>query len=168
MFLIERAIGLGCFYFTMLLNCFLFSYVKGKQYKIILLFYLVMLCIFAFAFEPYETSDLYRLREYMQSWVNYDCEDMLNYAFKRGDPVWIIFSYLTNSLGNINWVQTMSCFGGMALLFNVISDMVQRFKLKGKQKGILLFATLCSGNLFMGLIEGIRSPLGSVMIFYCI
>lgn len=168
MFLIERAIGLGCFYFAMFMNCFLFSYVKGKQYKLILFFYLLLLCIFAFAFEPYETSDLYRIREYIQSWINYEWEDMLYYAFKRGDPVWVIFSYLTSLLGNINWLQTISCFCGIALLFSVISDLVQRFKLKGKQKGLLLFTALCSGDLFMGLIGGIRSPLGSIIIFYCI
>lgn len=168
MFLVERVIGIFCFYFALFMNSYLFSYVKGKQYKLILLFYLVILCIFAFAFEPYESSDLYRLRKYMQSWIDYDWEGMLSYAFKEGDPVWIIFSYLINSLGNINWVQTISCFCGIALLFSVISDLVQRFDLKGKQKGILLFTALCSGNLFMGLIEGIRSPLGSVIIFYCI
>ena len=168
MFLIERAIGIGCFYLALFLNCYLFSYVKGKQYKVILFFYLVILCILAFAFEPYETSDLYRLREYMQSWINYDWEDMLYYAFKRGDPIWVIFSYLTSLFGNINWLQTTSCFCGMILLFSVISDLVQRFELKGKQKGILLFAALCSGDLFMGLIGGIRSPLGSIIIFYCI
>jgi hypothetical protein len=168
MFLIERAISISCFYFAMFMNCFLFSYVKGKQYKLILFFYLLLLCIFAFAFEPYETSDLYRIREYIQSWINYEWEDMLYYAFKRGDPVWVIFSYLTSLLGNINWLQTISCFCGIALLFSVISDLVQRFKLKGKQKGILLFTALCSGDLFMGLIGGIRSPLGSIIVFYCI
>lgn len=168
MFLIERAIGILCFYFALFVNSYFFSYVKGKQYKIVLSFYLLILCIFAFAFEPYETSDLYRLREYMQSWIYFDWDDVVYYAFKGGDPVWIIFSYLTNSLGNINWVQTVSCFCGMALLFNVISDLVQKFKLRGKQKGILLFVALCSGNLFMGLIEGIRSQLGSIIIFYCI
>jgi hypothetical protein len=168
MFLIERAIGIGCFYFALFMNCYLFSYVKGKQYKFILILYLALLCVFAFAFEPYETSDLYRLREYMQSWINYDWEDLLYYAFKRSDPIWIIFSYLTSLFGNINWLQTTSCFCGMILLFSVISDLVQRFELKGKQKGILLFAALCSGDLFMGLIGGIRSPLGSIIIFYCI
>lgn len=168
MFLIERAIGIGCFYLALFLNCYLFSYVKGKQYKVILFFYLVILCILAFIFEPYETSDLYRVREYMQSWIYYDWEDMLYYAIKSGDPIWIIFSYLTNSLGNIKWVQTTSCFCGITLLFSVISDLVQRFKLIGKQKGTLLFTSLCSGILFMGLIEGMRSQLGSIIIFYCI
>ena len=168
MFLIERAIGIGCFYLALFMNSYLFSYVKGKQYKLILSFYLVILCILAFAFEPYETSDLYRLREYMQSWIYFDWQDMLYYAFKRGDPAWVIFSYLTNSLGNINWVQTISCFCGMGLLFSVIIDLVQRFELRGKQKGILLFTALCSGNLFINLISGIRSPLGSIIIFYCI
>ena len=168
MFLVERAIGIGFFYLALFLNSYLFSYVKGKQYKLILGFYLLILCIFAFIFEPYKTSDLYRLRYYMQTWVNYDWDDMLYYAFNRSDPIWIIFSYLTSLLGNINWLQTMSCFCGMALLFDVLSDLVQRFGLRLGEKGLLLFTALCSGDLFMGLIEGIRSPLGSIIIFYCI
>lgn len=168
MFLIERAISLLCFAFALLFNCYLISRVKDKQYKIILFAYLLILCFFAWGFEPHVTSDLYRIREYIQYWVDLSVDGLFEYASTRADPVWVIFSYYTNFLGNINWMQTISCFLGMSSLFIVVSGIIERFDIKRNNRGWILFYAMCSGAAFIGLISGIRSPLGTMIVIYCV
>lgn len=168
MFLIERAISLTCFLFVLLFNCYLISRIKGEQYKFILISYLFLLCVFAWHFVPNTTSDLYRLKEYMETWIYYDWPDLLDYAFSRADSSWIFFSYIANLFGNDNWLQTLSCFIGTSFLFYIIGNLIGKLKLERGQRGWLLFYAICTGGIFISLISGIRSSLGTVILCYCV
>lgn len=168
MFLIERAISLSCFLLALVSNCYLISHIKENQYKFILVAYLFLLCVFAWFFVPHTTSDLYRLKEYMETWIYYDWSDLLDYASTRADPSWVIFSYIASLLGNNNWLQTLSCFIGTSFLFYIIGNLISKLKLERGQRGWLLFYAVCTGGIFISLISGIRSPLGTVILCYCV
>ena len=89
MFLTERAISLATYAIVLLISCSLMNRVARKQYKIILFFYLIVICVFAFNYKPYFTADLYRLREYMEYYVNNSWPDVIQYALKSDRPAWV-------------------------------------------------------------------------------
>lgn len=93
MFIFERLISLGFFFLAILIACYLMSRIKGKQYRVILALYLLVLTGFAWCYEPYITADLYRLRQYVEVWINLSFEGAFDYACHTTTPSWILFSY---------------------------------------------------------------------------
>ena len=111
MFLVERMISLLTYAFVLFLACQLIGKATKKEYKIVLNVYLIDLCIFAFIYKPYITADLYRLRQYIQSWIYEDWNGVFRYAMEyTNTPAWVMYSYILSKLGNINWLQTITCF----------------------------------------------------------
>ena len=92
MFIFERLISLGFFFLAILIACYLMSRIKGKQYRVILALYLLVLTGFAWCYEPYITADLYRLRQYVEAWINLSFEGAFDYACHTTTPSWILFS----------------------------------------------------------------------------
>ena len=167
MFLIERIISLLAYAIVLFIACQLISRVKGKQYKVILLIYLIVLAVFAFNYKPYITADLYRLRQYIQYWIHMDWNEILRYASKSSSPTWVLYSYLVSKLNNENWLQTVAfiwCFGN---IFYMISCEIERQRITGKNRGMLLFYVMAVGSFYLQVISGIRSMLGISIITFC-
>lgn len=168
MFIFERLISLGFFFLAILIACYLMSRIKGKQYRVILALYLLVLTGFAWCYEPYITADLYRLRQYVEAWINLSFEGAFDYACHTTTPSWILFSYFTNQIGNQNWMQSIACLWCYGNIFIVLSKVIDRFDLKRTDRGCLLFYIMSVGTLYLQTISGIRTMLGFSIVFLCV
>lgn len=168
MFLIERAVSLLTYGAILYIAYVFVSGVKKTQYKFVIWSYLVVLCIFAFSFKPHVTADLYRLRLYMQYWVNRSWSDIIPYALSSSTPTWILYSFVVNKLGNINWLQTLACLWTYYCIFFIIVHETERNDLKGHQRGLLLLFIMAVGMIYIDAISGIRGMLSMATVAFCV
>ena len=168
MFLVERMISLLTYAFVLFLACQLIGKATKKEYKIVLNVYLIDLCIFAFIYKPYITADLYRLRQYIQSWIYEDWNGVFRYAMEyTNTPAWVMYSYILSKLGNINWLQTITCFWCFKNVLYIISHEIERLNIKYYNRSIMLFYIMAVGSFFLQTISGIRSMLGFSIVAFC-
>lgn len=126
------------------------------------------LCIFAFNYKPYVTADLYRLRQYITYWTEKSLQDLISYALRHSAPEWVFYSYFLNKLGNINWLQTITCLWCFGNVFYIISHEIERNALKGKSRSLPLLYVMAIGAFYLQTISGIRSMLGLSIIALCL
>lgn len=147
--------------------CMLMRNVVRDQWKGVLFLYLIALCVFAFNYKPYITADLYRLRQYITYWVDKSPSDVLQYALRHSAPSWVLYSYILNKMGNINWLQTVTCFWCFANVFYIISHEITRNNVYGRGKSTALFYVMAIGAFYLQAISGIRSMLGLSIVAFC-
>lgn len=168
MFLTERIVSLLTYAVVLMVTYFLVGRVARKQYKGVLLVYVLILAIFAFNYKPYITADLYRLREYVEYWIHKDWTGVVHYALKSTTPSWVLYSYIVSKLGNINWLQTITCLWCFGNVFYIISHEIERHGVEGKYRSELLFYIMAVGAFYLQTISGIRSMLGISIVAFCI
>ena len=167
MFLIERIVSLLTYALALLIAYALLSKVVRNQWRVILPLYLIVLCVFAFNYKPYITADLYRLRQYITYWTEKSLPDLISYALRHSAPGWVFYSYFLNKLGNINWLQTITCLWCFGNVFYIISHEIERNTLKGKSRSLPLLYVMAVGAFYLQTISGIRSMLGLSIIAFC-
>ena len=154
MFLIERIVSLLTYAIALFIAYKLLNKVVRNQWKVILPLYLLVLCIFAFNYKPYVTADLYRLRQYITYWTEKSLPDLFSYALRHSAPGWVLYSYFLNKLGNINWLQTITCLWSFGNVFNIIYHEIERDTLNGKARSQLLLYVMAVGAFFLQTISG--------------
>lgn len=167
MFLTERIISLLTYTFALFIAYMLMQKVIRDQWKGVLLLYLITLCVFAFNYKPYVTADLYRLRQYITYWTNKSLSDVLSYALRHNAPTWVLYSYALSKLGDINWLQTVTCFWCFGNVFYIISHETVRNEVSGRGRSIPLFYVMAIGAFYLQTISGIRSMLGLSIVAFC-
>lgn len=168
MFLIERLISLSTYAIALAGTAGIMSLMKGRQYKLVLYGYLLLLCLFAFFYQPYITADLFRLREYIEYWIHKPWGELFSYALRNSAPAWVLFSYVTSKFGNINWLQTVACLWTYSNIFYIISHEIDSGNLTGNRRGLMLFFIMGIGSIYLQAISGIRTMLGFSIISRCI
>lgn len=168
MFLTERIVSLLTYAVVLMVTYFLIGRVARKQYKGVLLVYALILALFAFNYKPYITADLYRLREYVEYWIHKDWTGVVKYALKSTTPSWVLYSYTISKLGNINWLQTITCLWCFGNVFYIISHEIERHGIEGKYRSELLFYIMAVGAFYLQTISGIRSMLGISIAAFCL
>lgn len=168
MFLLERTTSLLIYAFALFIAYKLIAKVAKKQYKVILFIYLIVLAFFAFNYKPYITADLYRLREYIEYWIHKDWVGMIKYAVGTSTPTWVLYSYIVSKLGDINWLQTITCLWCFGNVFYVVSHEIERNEIQGVFKSGVLFYVMAVGTFYLQTISGIRSMLGISIVFFCL
>ena len=167
MFLIERFVSLLVYAFALFFACYLIGVVVRKQWQAVLLLYLACLCVFAYCYQPYITADLYRLRQYIRYWTGVPWAEILSTALKYSVPSWVLYSYIISKLGNINWLQTITCLWCFGNIFYIISHEIERNMLQRRSRSMMLFYVMAVGALFLQTISGIRSMLGISIVAFC-
>lgn len=168
MFLTERIVSLLTYALALMVIYYLIGNVARKQYKAVLLFYVLILAIFAFNYKPYITADLYRLREYVEYWIHKDWTGVVKYALKSTTPSWVLYSYIISKLGNTNWIQTVTCLWCFGNVFYIIAHEIERHNVEGKYRSELLFYIMAVGAFYLQTISGIRSMLGISIVAFCL
>lgn len=167
-FLVERITSLLVYALALLLAYQLIGRVVRNQYSFILVVYLGILAVFAFNYKPYVTADLYRLREYIEYWIYKDWGDAVRYANNSSSPAWVIYSYIISKLGNINWLQTITCMWCFGNVFYIIAHEIERYNIEGKYRSLLLLYIMAIGAFYLQTISGIRSMLGISIVAFCL
>lgn len=168
MFLTERIVSLLTYAVVLMVTYFLIGRVARKQYKVVLLVYVLILALFAFNYKPYITADLYRLREYVEYWIHKDWTGVVKYALKSTTPSWVLYSYIISKLGNNNWLQTITCLWCFGNVFYIISHEIEQHGIEGKYRSELLFYIMAVGAFYLQTISGIRSMLGISIVAFCL
>lgn len=167
MFLTERIVSLLTYALALMVTYYLIGSVARKQYKAVLLFYVLILATFAFNYKPYITADLYRLREYIEYWIHKDWVGVVKYALKSTTPSWVLYSYFISKLGNTNWLQTVTCLWCFSNVFYIIAHEIERRNVESKYRSELLLYIMAVGAFYLQTISGIRSMLGISIVAFC-
>ena len=168
MFIVERMVSLFTYAAVLVITCFFVSRCLRSQVKAVLFVYLLMLMIFAFYYKPYRTADLYRLREYIQYWIDLPPNRLIRYALNSNAPSWVVFAYLVSKMGNINWLQTMSCLISFSCSLYIIGSTISKNNIRGKDRALLLFSYMAIGTIFLEAISGIRTIMGFTIVAFCL
>ena len=167
MFLTERFVSLATYGLILAFACWLVGSTARKQYKFVVIVYLLVLGAFAFFYRPYVTADLYRLREYMEWWIHKPLNEIFSYSLRNSAPTWVLYSYFLRQLDNINWLQTATCLWNFGNAFYIIIHEIEHDDVRGHNKGLMLFFVMAVGALFLQTISGIRTMLGISIVAFC-
>lgn len=167
MFLTERLISLATYGLALALFCWLVGSTARKQYKLVMVAYLIVLGAFAFSYQPYITADLYRLREYMEWWIHKPLNEIFSYSLRNSAPTWVLYSYFLRRLGNINWLQTINCLWTFGNTFYIIIHEIDHDNVHGRDRGLMLFFVMAVGAFFLQTISDIRTMLGISIVAFC-
>lgn len=155
MFIIERLAGISVYAFLLILFEMIILFTKSKL-SITLLIYILCLSIIGYLYVPYETSDLFRIRDI----INYYSTLPWNEFFIQ--EVELSSTPLSNIIywffGNINFVNGISIFSAIicySIIFYMINDLVKLHNLSRFDSALLVLSVMSSG-LFMPIIGGIR------------
>ncbi|MBR0139216.1 MAG: hypothetical protein IJM17_02895 [Firmicutes bacterium] len=167
MFFTERFVSLSVYAAVLFAACWLMKYAKKDQYRGVLACYLAVLCVFAFMYKPYVTSDLYRLRTYIAYWINKPFKDAVKYALRHSNQAWTMYAYFVSKLPGENWLQTVSCFWTFGNLFYIVGGVIKASGLKREDRSLTLFWLMSVGAIFLHAVSGIRTMLGFSLVAFC-
>jgi hypothetical protein len=169
MFLIERLTGLFTFTGFLALTLLGVSYLKNKQYKIVLWVYVIVLAVLAYLYKPWITADLYRLHFWCSTtWCTYSWSQLFEYLYRVATPMWYLFSWtIFRVTHDVNWIQMIACFWGFGNVLYVISDIIERNHVQGAKRALILFSIMAVGTFYFEMLSGIRSMLGFSIVFFC-
>lgn len=166
MFIIERLFGIVC-YSTILLLVFLCLYYKKMRVKDVLIFYVVILTIFAYFYEPYETADLFRIRRYVEAFSDYNFQQFLNInPTDSTTPVAYLLYWVIGRIGNVSLLPAVTALITYSLTFYILYKSSVIYSLKGPGLAIILLFVMSTGN-YMMVISNIRTMLAISLLAFC-
>lgn len=170
MFLIERLVSLFAFAGVLVFFMLGISLSKGKQYKVFLWMYWIVLGIFAYVYVPHTTADLYRLHLWcVYGWCQVDWMSLWELLRQSREPMWLLFSWTIYQIThNENWIQTVACLWSFYNVFYIISHTIDKVNIKKYNRALLLFSIMAVGTFYLEVISGIRSMLSFSIVCFCI
>lgn len=168
MFLIERLFGVGVYALVLVAVCY---YIKGltdyKKIKKTLTIYAVLLAAMGFFYVPYETSDLYRIYEYIEYFGKFSFVNLWEQKLWNSDvEISAIYYWAIGKTGVVQllpFVNALICYG---CIFYIIYNYAKKNNISGKNIAIALLFYMSSGN-FIFVISGIRCMLGVSLLSFC-
>ncbi|EJT6498973.1 EpsG family protein [Clostridium perfringens] len=167
MFLFERIIGVGIYFFITIIFSVLISKSSIKKIGIILFFLNIIIGILAFFYLPSESADLYRLTIFKNQYSIMTFEQIKLIMEKSSTPIAILYLYLIGKLkydGFLPMITSLIFFGNS---FAILTKFSKRYSIKPKNISIGLLFFLSSG-VFIEVISGIRSMLAFSILAMCI
>lgn len=172
MFLLSRLIAISIYVLLTVVSVYILGRVKKTQTKIVLVAYLIILCIIAYLYYPYQTSDLYRVRMYVHDCASMSWSELFN-AIVNGTsglsstPMAMVYYKIIGGIGNDNFIPAISCFIIYGMLFYILYDYKINHDISNKVFSMAIFL-LMAMDFFMPSIATIRSYIATVLVVYCI
>lgn len=172
MFLTARVFGIFSYLLSSMFFLMLAKRVKNSQTKIVMMLYLLVLCFMAYFYEPYITSDLYRIRIYVKdcaamSWGNLFTSIKEGTSGLSSTPAAMIYYKLIGLFDNDGIIAAVSCLIIYGMIFNMLIDYKQRKNISNRTFVFVLFCFMAM-DYFMPSIATIRSYLSAVFVAFCI
>ena len=167
MYVFERLVGVAVFSFVLIIICLSLIGKSGKQIRNVLIIYALILTVFGFYYIPYETADLYRINELVDSFSKLSFGKMVDKQKVLGDKG--IANYLYWLIGKTGVPQLLPAivtFVCYSCIFYIISKTAEKNEVSGKNVAIALFFYMSIGN-YMLVIAGIRCMLGISLLSFC-
>lgn len=170
MFIFNRLIGISIYVMTLIIICLFIRYSKKSNIKYFLFIYFILLCLMAFFYEPYETSDLYRIREYANALSQYSLENFISIIFNQNTPLAstplaMIYYRILGQLGDLRWISCVSCAIIYFFIFKMIYEITIKYNISSQTVAIVLFLIM-SMDYFMPCIATIRSYISCILVAY--
>ncbi len=172
MFVLARIFGVLSYVVSSIFFLMLAKRVKKSQTKIVIMLYLFVLCIIAYFYEPYITSDLYRIRIYVKDCASMSWENLF-ISIKEGTsalastPASMIYYKLIGMFENDGMIAAISCLIIYGMIFFMLVDYKQRMNISNRSFVFVLFCFIAM-DYFMPSIATIRSYLAAVFVAFCI
>lgn len=166
---IERLSGVVVFTLVLAVVCLLLMNARtAKRVNFLFNVYLVVLCILAFFYIPGPDEDLWRIREYANSWIKLDFRTFFkSYVINSSNPSANLFIYFC-SLPRIDGILPMACaliYYGNA--FYIFKDLYNRHRYSAKSLAVALLFLMATGN-FLQIISNVRTFAAMSIIARCI
>lgn len=172
MYLYARLFGIATYLAALTFTLVILRKVKKEQSQYILFFYLVLLFIIAYCYEPAPQADLYRIRQYAKNFTKYTWSEFFSriaertagFAYTPAAAIWYRLLGLTGNNGLIASSSCLICFG---IIFYVMNKVRLYYDLSGACIAMTLFWFM-SADYYMPTIATIRSYIASALVFLCI
>lgn len=167
MFVFERLVSVAVFSFILVVICFSLIGKSSKQIKNILIVYTLILTVFAYFYIPYETADLYRINELVDSFSKLSFSKFIAKQKALGDRgIANVLYWLIGKTGVPQLLPAIVTFVCYSCIFYIISKTAEKNEISGKNVAITLFFYMSIGN-YMFVIAGIRCMLGISLLAFC-
>ena len=166
MFLFERLFGITC-YLAVLAFAFITIFYRKLKVKDVLLFYIVVLSVFAFFYEPYETADLFRIRNIMKQFSMYDFESFFHSFLKSSTtPVAYLLYWIVGKSGIPGLLPAFTAAVTYSSVFYILYKSAKIYSIGNKSIAIILLFVMSTGNYIM-VISNIRTMLAIALLCFC-
>lgn len=170
MYIIERIISIAIFLLINFITAFVLmkSGDNYKHIKRVLIFYVFILCVISFFYVPSTTSDLTRLRIYIDNvYSNMTFRKYLEVLSSTPTFTTHTYYYIISKIGIKELLSVISCLINYSIMSYVLYDYAKTNKLNGKAmaKAILLYAFI---GEYIEVVSGIRSMCAYSIYFLCI
>lgn len=166
MFLLERLFGVSMYCAALALECVLILKLNVKC-KTIFWFYTFILCVMAYFYTPYSTSDLYRIFNALDIFAAIDFGRLVEiHLVRSATPVADLIYWLFAKIGNPHLLPTTVCFVTYSLIFSIIEKARVRFSVSRENVALTLYVIM-STSIYMSTIGGIRMMLSMALVLYC-
>lgn len=166
MFLIERLFGVAC-YSAALALIFITIFYRKLRVKDALIFYVIILSVFAYFYEPYETADLFRIINIMEQFSVYDLESFSKLTFADNTtPVAYWLYWLIGRIGNPGLLPAFATVMTYSITFYILYKSSKIYSIGNKSIAIILLFVMSTGNYIM-VISNIRTMLAISLICFC-
>lgn len=163
MFLTARLFGV--FTYTALLIGAVFSlrYAPKSQIKYIVWLYLMALCVIAWLYVPYLTTDIYRLAQYAQTYSTFAWNDFIYLLLQSKTSMFtlLFFRFFPNLL------MPITCFLVFGIIFYIIYS-TGNFLKASRTTIILALFWIMTNDFYLTAISNIRSYLAVAFVAFCI
>ena len=167
MFILERLFGVGVYSLVLVIVC---SSLVGKsldKQRRILSFYIIILSVMAFFYKPYETTDLYRIYEYVEAFEGYPFQKFLEVHVKnKSAGLAYLYYWLVAQSGIPRLLPLINTFVCYSCIFYIIEKTAEKKNISGKNVAITLFFYMTT-ETYMSIIAGIRCMLGVSLLAFC-
>jgi len=166
LFLFERLFGIGVYCFALLAVCMLISY-STISYKALLNFYIVILAVMAYFYEPYITADLYRIIQTMKIYASLDFSSFVHeFVVSSSSPVPRFLYWVVGRIGAYHLISVISTVISYYLIFYIIRKTAEKYSISRQNISVALLF-LMSTSIYMSVIGGVRMMIAMSMISFC-
>lgn len=165
--IVARLIGVGTFTYFLLMFCLLIIY-TNVSVKSLLRWYTVVLAVMGFFYEPYITSDLYRIREMMVSSSALEFPAFIRtYVTNSAVPAARLLYWAIGKTGILGLLPAIAAGVSYGSIFYILQDAVRRFGSKRQDVALALLFIMAAGQ-YMYTVSNIRMMIALTLICLCL
>lgn len=162
-----RLIGVGTFAYFLVMFCLLIIY-TNISVRSLLRWYVVVLSVMGFFYEPYITSDLYRIREMMVTFSSMEFPAFIRtYVTNSAVPVARVLYWLVGRTGILGLLPAIASAVSYGCIFYILQDAARRFGSKRQDVALTLLFIMAVGQ-YMYTVSNIRTMIALSLTCLCL
>lgn len=162
-----RLIGVGTFAYFLVMFCLLIIY-TNISVRSLLGWYAVVLAVMGFFYEPYITSDLYRIRGMMVTFSTMELPAFIRtYVTNSAVPVARLLYWLVGRTGVLGLLPALASMVSYGCIFYILQDAARRCGSKRQDVALTLLFIMAAGQ-YMFTVSNIRTMIAMSLICLCL